>query len=325
MLDFKAFFIQKLLPHLSGMESGRRQLSLVMIFSLFLGIVGLLASVYFIAGFHDCDFDTLEKTNFISALLLLVGWSVVGVLIYKKVFFVKLQQRRAEFKKKVIQEIVKFVDPSLSYFEHKLISRDEYESSKLFPVAADQYYGEDYMFGRNDQVSYKFSELHTQFIMKDHRGRKAFYTIFKGLFFIANLKEKFSSHTIILPDTAQKYFGPLGKFVNQWNIFRDEVVEIKHTDFDKEFVVYSNNSVETKKLLTDQLAQRITDFKKKTGHKVMLSFVDNKVNVAIPMNKDLFEPPVFGTMLNYDLIHENYQYISLIVGIIDDLGLGESN
>lgn len=321
MSNFKDFYTKTLEPRLRELETGRKLLSVQMIGLLVVGIIGLFVSLYQFAGFHHFSLDNHEKSDFIIALLLLVLWAVIGVLVYKKVFFKRLQKIRQQFKQKVIQEIVQFVDPNLKYFEEQLISKEEYEASKLFPVAADYYYGEDYMLGKSDNVSYKFSELHTQFVMKDHRGRKAFFTIFNGLFFIARLKENFSSHTIILPDTAQKYFGELGKYVNQWNIFRNEIVAVDNEAFNKEFVVYSDNKEETQKLMTSALVERITNFKKKTGHKVLISFVDNNVNVAIPLKQDLFEPPVFTTMLNYFLIEENYHYIKLIVGISDDLGL----
>ncbi|MBL4651765.1 MAG: DUF3137 domain-containing protein [Flavobacteriales bacterium] len=70
--------------------------------------------------------------------------------------------------------------------------------------------------------------------------------------------------------------------------------------------------------------QRITSFKEKTGHKIFVSFVGNKVFIAVSLHVDLFEPPVFGSMLDYNSIYENYKYLKLATGIVQDLELVKS-
>ena len=173
--------------------------------------------------------------------------------------------------------------------------------------------------GSEGGVSYKFSELTSRNYLKDHRGRKAFLTMFQGLFFIATFNESFKGETIVLPDTAQKIFGGFGQFIQKHNIFRDHLIEVDDAEFNKEFVVYGNDINESKKVLSAALMKRITEFKKMSGHKVYLSLIGNRLNVAIPLIKDLFEPPVFGSMLHFDTIFENYKYLKLTTGIVKDL------
>lgn len=319
--DFKSFYESKLVPDLERLEVDRKKLSVLAIFSGLIGVVGLLTSLYYFGGFHRFSLDNHSKADFLIALGVLVAWSVVGALFYKYVYTKKLNFIRGDFKRNIIQDIVDFVDPGLGYKEHELISQEDYEASKLFPVKAHEYYGEDYLLGKEGDISYKISELHTQYVMKDHRGRKAFFTVFSGLFFVADVNQNFEGETVVLPDAAKSLFGKFGEKLQQWNILRNEMVKTNDEVFDKNFVVYSDNPASALKILTKELRQRIIDFKLKMNHKVYVSFVGNRLNVAIPLKIDLFEPPVFGSMLNYDSIYENYKYLQLVTGIVHDLKL----
>ncbi|PCH93306.1 MAG: hypothetical protein COB85_07305 [Bacteroidetes bacterium] len=321
--DFKKFYEEKLIPHLSDLEVERKKIyvGLIAFMILFFSIV--FSSVYYLGGFHNFSLSDHSNKDFLISLLLLVFWAMVGVLVYKKLFETRLNDIRGKFKRSVIVKIVEYVDPSLAYNEDKLISQHEYDESKIFPVKAHRFRGEDYIVGSDGSTSYKFSELHSRYIMKDHRGRKLFITIFHGLFFIANLQKEFKGETIILPDTAHKLFGSFGDFVQKHNIFRDKVIKVDNADFSKEFVVYGNNEEESASILTDSLMNRITDFKKKSGHNVHISFVGSKINVAISLTQDLFEPPIYGSMLDFEAIYENCRYLRLATGIVSDLDLSK--
>jgi len=317
--NFRRFYDAELVPHLGSLEVLRKSIYAGMVVFAIVFFLCVFSSVYYLGGFHDFSLSNHTNKDFIIALLILVFWAVVGVLVYKKLFDKKLAEIRDQFKRSVIVKIVEFVDPAMEYSENLMISEEEYVNSKIFPIKPQVFRGEDYVVGSEGEVSYKFSELRARNYLKDHRGRKAFLTMFHGLFFIAEFEDSFGSETIVLPDTAQKVFGGFGEFIQKHNIFRDHRIEIDDPEFGKEFVVYGDNIMASKKVLTPALMKRITEFKKMTGHKVYLSLVGNKMNVAIPLVQDLFEPPVFGSMLHYDTIYENYKYLKLSRGLLKDL------
>jgi len=317
--NFRRFYDAELVPHLGSLEVLRKSIYAGMVVFTIVFFACVFSSVYFLGGFHEFSLSHHTNKDFIVSLLMLVFWAVVGVLVYKKLFDKKLAALREQFKRSVIVKIVEFVDPALEYSEHRMISEEEYMDSKIFPIKPQVFRGEDYVIGSEGEVSYKFSELRARNYLKDHRRRKAFLTMFHGLFFIATFKETFTGETIVLPDTAQKIFGGFGEFIQQHNIFRDHLIKVNDVAFNKEFVVYGNDVEGSRKVLTAPLMKRITEFKKMTGHKVYLSFIGNKMNVAIPLVQDLFEPPVFGSMLHFDTIFENYKYLKLSRGILNDL------
>ena len=54
---------------------------------------------------------------------------------------------------------------------------------------------------------------------------------------------------------------------------------------------------------------------------IFLSFSNTKVFVAIPFIRNLFEPRVFRTLLDFGQIQEYLEDLQLAVGVVEDLNL----
>ncbi|MBU0570499.1 MAG: DUF3137 domain-containing protein [Candidatus Omnitrophica bacterium] len=52
-----------------------------------------------------------------------------------------------------------------------------------------------------------------------------------------------------------------------------------------------------------------------------MSFAGSRIFVAIPYTKNLFEPKVFRTVLDFKLVQGYFEDLQLMIGIIDDLNL----
>jgi len=102
---------------------------------------------------------------------------------------------------------------------------------------------------------------------------------------------------------------------------RGELVRLEDPEFEKHFVVYGQDQVEARYVLSTSLMRRIVAFKQKTGHDVCLSFVNSNVHVAIKGSKNIFEPRIFRTVLDFGLIREYVQDLELATGIVQELNL----
>ena len=142
-----------------------------------------------------------------------------------------------------------------------------------------------------------------------------------NVFFIADFNKHFKSRTLVLPDTAEKLFGKFGQKLQSMSFSRGKLIKLEDPEFEKEFCVYGNDQVESRYILSMSLMRRILEFKKKWETKIYLSFVDSKVYIAISLNKNLFEPKLFKTIVNYSFIEENITYLLLLIGIVEDLNL----
>ena len=52
-----------------------------------------------------------------------------------------------------------------------------------------------------------------------------------------------------------------------------------------------------------------------------MSFVGSKVFVAVSFTRNLFEPKLFRTLLDFGLIQEYFEDLQLAIGIVEDLNL----
>jgi len=246
----------------------------------------------------------------------LIGGIIISAIIF---YFIGKGYKR-EFKQRIIGRIVRFLDPGLSYQADGFIDKHTFKGSKLFNHHIDRYKGEDLVRGRADKTDIAFSELHAEY--KTGSGKDThWHTIFKGLFFIADFNKHFRGQTVVLPDTAEKLFGGFGKMLQSWNVGRADLIKLEDPEFEREFVVYGDDQIEARYILSTSLMQRILDFKRKTGTKIHLSFTGSKVYVAVPMKKNMFEPKYFSNISDFSPILDYYRDLTFAVGIVDDLNL----
>ena len=305
--ELKKFYTNELSADLQQLEQRRKGVMRNTIITV--SFIGLLA----VGGAGAMVSQGAPPMVFLFALIASV---IIGGLAFK---FIGGGYKR-EFKWRIIAQVVKFLDPQLNYQPDGLIDKHTFKASKLFKHHIDRYKGEDLIRGQVGKTDVVFSELHAEY--KSGSGKnQSWHTIFKGLFFIADFNKHFRGQTVVLPDTAEKLFGGLGKMLQDWNIGRPDVVNLEDPEFEREFVVYGNDQVESRYILSTSLMQRILDFKHKTNTKIYLSFIGSKVYVAVPMKKNMFEPKYFSNMDNFGPILDYYRDLSFAIGIVDDLNL----
>ncbi len=227
----------------------------------------------------------------------------------------------SNFKVGIIDKIVEFIDKDLNYSKDGCISQALFVESDIFRHRIDRYRGDDYVSGKLEQTQVKFSEIHAQYITRNSKGRTQHHTIFKGLFFAADFNKAFKGKTIVLPDTAERLFGGLGTMLQSWNKTRGQLIKLEDPEFEKSFAVYGDDQIEARYILSTSLMKRIMDFKKKTNKRIYLSFVNSKLFVAIPYSRNLFEPRIFKTLLDFTPIKQYYEDLNVAVGIVEDLNL----
>ena len=92
-------------------------------------------------------------------------------------------------------------------------------------------------------------------------------------------------------------------------------------EFEKEFVVYGTDQVEARYILSTALMRRILEFKRKMKVPVCISFVNSNLYMAIGIKKNLFEPRVLRTILDFEMVRDYLEDVILAVGIVEDMNL----
>lgn len=310
---FQEFYRADLLPHLEQMEQKRQQ------------IVGRLTRAGFTVGGVTLAVAAVVAVLARNAAIALAPL-IIGAIVWAVIFAQTTKGYVAEFKQNVIGRIVTFVDPGLTYQPNACIPQYVYGASQIFLTHPDRYQGEDMVSGTIGQTAIKFSELHSEYKTEttDSKGRRQthWHTIFKGIFFVADFNKHFQGETVVLPDVAQKLFGRLGQTLQSLNVSRKgDLVRLEDVEFEQAFVVYSDDQVEARYLLSPSLMARIVDFRNRTGHEIYLSFVASNIYVAISHSKNMFEPKLFASVLDPKLAQEYLEDLMLAIRIVEDLNL----
>jgi len=165
----------------------------------------------------------------------------------------------------VIREIIKFIDSSLSYSPTDKISQSEFVKCGIFRTGIDRYRGDNFVKGTIESTQMEFSEVHAEYkttVDSKRRRRTHWQKIFKGHLFSADFNKEFNVKTYVLTDTAEKMFGFIGTKLQKMNKARGELVKLENPEFESEFVVYSDDQVESRYILSPSLMERILLFKK---------------------------------------------------------------
>jgi hypothetical protein len=245
---------------------------------------------------------------------------IITFFVYYIKFGSTISEKKVRFKREIIGKTVTFLHGDLSYDHTRCIDKGTYNRSKLYLENISRYNGDDLVSGTVGKTAIRFCELHTQQVRKSGKNTTV-VTIFRGLFFIGDFNKKFIGETFVLPDIAESTFGSLGTFFQKMNISRPKLVKLEDIEFEKSFAVYGTDQIEARYILSTALMQRIMGFKKKTGKDISMSFIDSNVFIGIPVAKDLFEAPLFSSLVNYSMIEEYYQYLALCISIVEDLDL----
>jgi hypothetical protein len=306
--EFTTFYHTTLIYDLKELEKERRKIitRLIYILTAILCVFGICLLITVTSA--------EEATPFVFIL------TILSIIVYAIISYFMTRGYIARFKSFVIRRIVKFIDENLNYDAKDCIDKTTFMSSKIFTTKPNRYKGDDLVWGKTGTTEIKFSEINAEYESGSGKNRHR-YVIFKGLFFIGDFNKHFTGETVVLPDTAEKLFGHFGQKLQSLNIFRGKLIKLEDPEFESHFVVYGDDQIEARYILSTSLMERIVGFKKKTGKKIHLSFVNSMVFVAVSYTKNLFEPRIFRTLLDFEPMREYFEDLQLTIGIVDDLNL----
>jgi hypothetical protein len=264
--------------------------------------------------------------------------SLMAVLIYASVIFIFTQiysvskisiaknNMRNLFKFKVLVPFLDRYTDSYKYIANQRMGNSTIKRSMLFSNIKMNIHGEDFMRFTVGDTMMQFSELTLKYNNR--------HTYFNGIFMSASFNKPFKTkcgiapeQSIQVPKAANLFlaiFAPVfySKKENiKFNAPNAKLVKLEDSEFEKEFIVYGEDQVETRYILTPDLMQKLLNYKKKIGKKMYFSFVNDRLYVRIDYMRDLFEPRYVGKNDDPKFVKDSLSMITTFVGIIDDLKL----
>ncbi len=303
---FEHFFKTELLPVLRPLEEQRLALvKKIIITGGLIAAAGLLLAAFLIA--NSVDLRIL--------LFPAVGGFALGAFLIKRMS----SEYIFGFKTLIVEPVIQYVSPGLTYVPASGIPEIRFIASGIFRHRIDRFRHEDLIQGTVGKTPIKFCELHAEY--KTGGKNQTWKTIFKGQFFIADFNKHFKGRTFVLPDTAEQMLGRFGQKLQEIGKSHGELVQLEDPEFEREFAAYSTDQVEARYILSPSLMRRMLEFKNKTGEKVYFSFTGGEVNIGISSAKNRFEPRLFSTVLDVDLVREFVADLQMALDVVDDLNL----
>jgi hypothetical protein len=312
--ELKEFIRTDMLEKLSEIDNQRKAV-LAYGKKLALAVIGYILFIF-----------TITKTSSDSGsfVLILIGIAGIGIAIY--LWKRKYSAYVEDYKENIIGRIVKFIDNSLEYSPSYYIEEDKFLNSNMFNTSPDRYTGSDYVSGKIGYTEIEFSFIHAQYKTETtytdddgHRHTEEhWHTIFKGIFLIADFNKHFNTQVLIWPDRSINLLKGIKKkfaFLSGW-----QVINLEDPEFDRYFIAYGEDQIEARYILSTSLVKRIIDYRKKINKDLYISFKNSNMYVAIPWDYP-FSPVLFRSIMNYGLLHEYYETLSMIISIVEDLNL----
>ena len=154
--------------------------------------------------------------------------------------------------------------------------------------------------------------------MPDDHSKSSMHKLFAGIFYIADFKQAFKADVVVFPNMANVIpMGTLSKLIQ--DAIMGKRIDMGDEEFRKDYAVYSEEPEKVKEMITHGLMQWILDFKKTTNSRVFVSFASNKLNIGVYMKRNLFEPPLFRKTENYEYIWQNFSYLVLFTGLVEEM------
>lgn len=315
--EFGRFYNRNIVPELNELERGRirtrRNRKLIAV-GAFLGCCVVMNGI----GLARYLFDRLPGwTSGVGAIacFFMIGFAVFLRKSVKKEF-------ARTFKTRAIARIVHFLDPALQYDMNGRIPESVFNQSRLFSRKPTFYNGDDLVRGKMGDTDIVFSEVHAGYIAQSGK-RKYIVPIFDGLFFIADFNKHFKGTTWVLPDKEEKRWGGWGTKLQKIKAkcSGKELVKMEDPEFEKRFVVYGEDQITPRYILSTALMRRILAFEQKTDLPVFISFTDSKMYMGIFMKRTLFEPDLEKPLDTFKPFEQYFEDLILALAVVEDLNL----
>ncbi|QIL39579.1 DUF3137 domain-containing protein [Pedobacter sp. HDW13] len=269
----------------------------------------------------------------IAVICFILGFPIPAVIgglipfIYGAVLHYKigddLRAYKNAYKRDVIGAALKFLDESLALQPGAGIDASEFVYTQLFTQKPDRYNTEDLVTGSAGKTRFYFAEVHAEYktVTQTKNGtRTEWHDIFRGIIFAADFNKNFNGITIVRP---KGFANALGAWFSK-NIFSfgdSDVVKLENPDFDKTFVTYGSDQVEARYILTPAMMDRILTLNRESKYEITLSFIESRMYIAFPLNRNYFEPPVFKSLINAETLNDDITAVKFMYDIVQELDL----
>ncbi|PID93487.1 MAG: hypothetical protein CSA95_07385 [Bacteroidetes bacterium] len=321
--EFRTFVKNELAAEIDAIENARKKSKSIYYKALVPGILIALGYLIFnlmhSSGSIHLDSQTLI-IGFVSIAVLFYLIMHVGVLRPRQGMAVE-QSFDTQFKTKVFNKLVQYINPKFRYIMHGHIDLPEFLEMGFFEQKHYDLTGNDQIMGKHSGVPFQLCDLQVQRERQFTREDEAPDMVFSGQVFIAKFHKTLKGEVYVISREVD------GKFYASSDIRRHlnhlgEKVRLEDPEFMKMFEVYATDQVEARYVLSSSLMERIKNLAKADKrHKLMISFRNNRISLIDNSLTNNFELSMFKSITKNEQVVAFYETLCAQLRIIDDLKL----
>ncbi len=111
------------------------------------------------------------------------------------------------------------------------------------------------------------------------------------------------------------------KFVSVLLLASSSLSPTRADEFEKAFVVSSTDQIEARYILSPSMMRRLLDLRARHDNELHISFIANRIYLALPQHSDLFEPPSLRTPLTIGAVRRIIADLQSVLCIVEELDL----
>ena len=253
-------------------------------------------------------------------------FTILGILlmVMSIIFFLTVGKNQIEnykklFKNNIVKASLEGIFTELYYETNQGISFDEVKDSGLI-VLKDEFASNDLIVAKYGKVKFKQSDIIITEIVneveQDGMSRQSHKAGFRGRFLIFD----FLKPTETLVKVIGKNFNSEGYKQGVIKITKSKITSLKNENqvfmesdkFNSNFNAFSNDAQMAFYILTPQIVEAITTLSNQYEGKIAISFINEKMFVAISSKQDSLEPK----LLSKRTIWEEKEYVLNDINVI---------
>jgi len=300
--NFRLFYNQSIHPELLNMEQRRRRLMRLLLLSGLMLVGVVVLQVY------------LSIFAVTLALFIPVGLWIAYLAFKVQIFF-------KEFKPRIVTLLLDFIDNDVNFsfdgYEPKgFIPTDKFLESRIF-TTCDDYFGEDLIRGQVRETPFEVCELR---VKEFSEVRSQLDLVFSGIFLVADY-QRWDMHggVLGLPDAYRKYLSRSERafHLEGGRRVRDGILP----EFEVFFDTYATPDVRIKDVISEEFQKAILLFRQRFQEigrekEIYFSIIGDKIYLALRQDRDLLEPSLFANNTSYEVVHEFYEDLSLLLELV---------
>lgn len=305
---------EKLLPTLQELESRRRnrkRRDRIVLTTLLISGSALTCLSVLLA---------IENTTPASILGIIVGFSFIASGITHCFLRDTHSQYCRAYRALVTPKLLEENAPALAYSPKDGISEEEFTRIRLFAKSPDAYLTSDLIAGSHHKIDLRIAFVHSHVLESMGTGSHIAETQFRGALVVLDFHKSFRGKTYVFPDHSESRMGKVARAMQNLQAPpRTSLIQLEDTAFEKDFVVYSTDQVESRYLLSATMMEGLREVRKRFGRGVRFCFRKSELYIAIPSKGHFMNPKRRLPATEPHQIQILEKRLSILLGIIDDL------